>query len=142
VNRPTDPFGQIQALTERLREAMVVQRHRRAASAPAWQPPMDLRATEDAYIIVVDLPGATREAIEATAKDGVVRVRGETGIPDDLQSLRRLRGERTVGQFARSIRLPSDADTANTRATLADGVLTITVGRRSGAGRITIDIEE
>lgn len=142
MNRPTDPMRQMQALTERLREAMAVQRRRRAASVRTWQPPMDLRATEDSYEIALDVPGAKREAIEASAEDGIVRVRGEVNLPADLQDLRRLRGERTLGPFARSIRLPSDADTTNTRAKLADGVLTITVGRRTGSGRITIDIEE
>lgn len=142
MNRPTDPLAQIQALTERLREAMAIQRHRRAASARTWQPPMDLRATDDGYVITLDIPGATRESIEASAEDGIVRVRGEVALPEDLREMRRLRGERTLGQFARSVRLPSDADTTNTRATLAGGVLTITVGRRAAGGRIAIEIEE
>jgi HSP20 family protein len=142
VKRPTDPLTQMQALTERLREAMAVQRHRKAASARTWQPPMDLRATDEEYVIVLDVPGAARESIQAVAEDGIVRVRGEVSLPEDLQDVRRLRGERTLGRFARSVRLPSDADTTNTRATLADGVLTVTVGRRAGSGRITIDIEE
>ncbi len=142
MNRPTDPLRQMQALTERLREAMAVQRHRRAASARTWQPPMDLLATDGSYLIVLDVPGAARESIEATAEDGIIRVRGEVALQGDLRSLRRVRGERTLGQFARSVRLPSDADTTNVSATLTDGVLTVTVGRRTGSGRITIDIEE
>ncbi|MFO8080435.1 MAG: Hsp20/alpha crystallin family protein [Armatimonadota bacterium] len=142
MNRPTDPLRQMQELTERLREAMALQRHRRAASARTWQPPMDLSATEDAYVIVLDVPGAAREDLEATAEEGIVRVRGEVNPPEDVRHLQRLRGERTLGRFSRSIRLPSDADTTNTSAALADGVLTITVARHSGSGRITIDIEE
>lgn len=132
----------MQALTERLREAMAVQRRRRVASARTWQPPTDLSATEDAYVIALDIPGVAREDLEAIAEDGIVRVRGEVNPPDDVRNLRRLRGERTPGRFSRAIRLPSDADTTNTSAVLADGVLTITVARRTGGGRITIDIEE
>lgn len=142
MNRPTDPLTQMQALRERLREALAVERHRRSVSARTWQPPMDLRATEDSYVIAFDVPGATRDSIEASAEDGIVRVRGEVADPEDLRELRRLRGERPLGQFARAIHLPSDADTANTSATLTNGVLTITVGRRSPSGRITIDVEE
>ena len=142
MNRPTDPLRQMQALTERLQQAMAVQRHRKAAATRVWQPTMDLRATEDSYVIALDIPGAERESVQATAEDGVMRVRGEIALPKDVRDMRRLRGERTLGRFARSIRLPSDADTTNTRATLAAGVLTITVGRRTGSGRITIDIEE
>ncbi len=142
MNRPTDPLRQMQVLRERLREAMAVERHRRAVAAQTWQPPTDLRVTDAAYEITLDLPGASRDAIELTADDGVLRVRGEVAPPADLGELRRLRSERMLGRFARAVRLPSDADITNTRATLADGVLTIIVGRRSGGGRITIDIEE
>ena len=67
MNRPTDPLRQMQVLRERLREAMAVERHRRAVVAQAWQPPMDLRVTEAEYEIALDLPGASRDAIELTA---------------------------------------------------------------------------
>lgn len=142
MNRPTDSLRQMHALTERLRKAMAMQSRRQTAAARAWQPPMDLRATDDGYVMALDVPGAKRESIEATAEDGIVRVRGEVALPESVANMRRLRGERTLGQFARSIRLPSDADTTNPSARLEDGVLTINVGRRSRGGRITIDIEE
>ncbi len=132
----------MQMLTDRMREAMALHRRRRPARPSLWQPPMDLRATDDAYVIALDVPGVARQEIEATAEDGIVRVRGRVESPEKLSEARRVRGERTLGDFARSIRLPSDADTSNTSATLAKGVLTITVGRRAGSGRITIDVEE
>ncbi|MGC9320233.1 MAG: Hsp20/alpha crystallin family protein [Armatimonadota bacterium] len=141
MRRPTQhPLREIQALTERLREAMALSRRRRPTRPSAWQPPMDLRASQDAYIVELDLPGARREDVAASAQDGILRVRGEVQLPHDLQDVRRVRGERPMGRFARSIRLPSDADTTDTTATLADGVLTIRVGRRRGAGRIDIEI--
>ena len=131
----------MQVLRERLREAMAVERHRRAVVAQVWQPPMDMRVTEAEYEIALDLPGASRDAIELTAEEGVLRVRGEVAPPAELGDLRRLRSERMLGRFARAVRLPSDADITNTRATLANGVLTITVGRRSGGGRYTLTVK-
>ncbi|MEA3399949.1 MAG: Hsp20/alpha crystallin family protein [Armatimonadota bacterium] len=138
--RTQHPLREIRALTERLREAMALSRRRRPARPSAWQPPMDLRATEDAYILELDLPGARREDVAASAEDGVLRVRGEVRLWEDLQDARRVRAERPMGRFARSIRLPSDADTTEITATLADGVLTICVGRRQKGGRIDIQI--
>lgn len=142
MKRPTDALSQMQALSQRMREAMALQRRRRTARPSLWQPPMDLRATEQEYIITIDVPGVTRDGIEATAEDGLVRVRGSVELPEAIREARRVRSERKMGRFARSIRLPSDADTSNISATLAEGVLEVRVGRRRGSGRITIRIEE
>ena len=142
MNRPTDPFRQMQMLTERVREAMAMQRRRRVARPAAWQPPMDLRATEQAYFVTFDVPGAPRETLQAEAEEGIVRVRGEVRPPADLGDARRVRIERAGGRFSRAVRLPSDADTTNTSARLHTGVLEIRVERRHGGGRIEKEIEE
>ena len=124
----------------RMRAAMQLQRRRPAAPATAWRPPMDLQATADAYVVRLDLPGVRREDVEAVAEDGVLHVRGETGMPAEMTQARRLRGERSLGRFARAVRLPSDAAMSEISATLADGVLTVRVGRRQAGGRIEIAI--
>ena len=142
MRRSSDPVRQMQLLADRMREVMAIERRRRTARPPHWQPPIDLTATDEQYVITLDLPGASQDQIEATAEDGVVRIRGEVTLPEQFAEGRRVRDERTLGRFARSIRLPSDADTSSTSARLSDGVLTITVGRRTKTGRIAIDIEE
>ena len=141
MRSPTDrPLDEMQTLMRRMREAMQLQRRRPVAPAAAWRPPMDLQATDDAYLVRIDLPGARREDVAAVAEDGVLHVRGETRMPEPMAQARRLRGERWLGRFARSVRLPSDADMSEISATLADGVLTVQVGRRPAGGRIQIAI--
>lgn len=129
-------------LTERMRDVMAMQRRRPPAGAAPWRPPLDLRATDEAYAITLDVPGARADELEATADNGLVRVRGIVSGPGAADDGRCLRSERRLGRFARSIRLPSDADTSNTSARLAGGVLEIRVGRRQSTGRINIQIEE
>ncbi len=140
VRRHEHPLDQTQALTQRLREAMQMQRRRRTARASTWRPPLDLQATADAYLVSLDLPGVRREDIEVTAEQGVLFVRGEVGLPERRADAQRVRGERSLGPFARSVRLPSDADMSEITATLTDGVLRICAGRRPQAGRIDIQI--
>ena len=141
MRRPTDhPLNDMQRLMRRMREAMQLQRRRPVAPATAWRPPMDLQATDDAYVVRLDLPGARREDVEAVAEDGVLHVHGETGMPGEMAQARRLRAERSLGRFARSVRLPSDAAMSEISATLADGVLTVRVARRPAGGRIQIAI--
>lgn len=140
MRRENHPLDEMQALMRRMRAELQMQRRRPSVRPSAWQPPLDLRATEDAYLIVIDLPGARREQIEATAEEGVLLVRGEVGMPEGLGEARRIRGERALGRFARAVRLPSDADVGNIEASLSDGVLRVRVGRRPAGGRITIEI--
>lgn len=118
-----------------------MQRRRPSVRPVAWQPPMDLRASDEAYVVTLDLPGARREQIEACAEGGVLSVRGEVGMPEGLGEARRIRGERSLGRFVRSLRLPSDADLTDVDARLADGVLHIRIGRRPQGGRAEIRIE-
>ncbi len=141
MRRPTNhPFNEMRRLMRRMHEAMQLQRRRPMAPSVAWRPPMDLQASDDAYIVRLDLPGVRREDVEAVAEDGVLHVRGETGMPGEMAEARRLRGERSLGRFARSVRLPSDAVMSEISATLADGVLTVRVGRRQAGGRVRIEI--
>lgn len=132
----------MEALTERLREAMALHRRRRTAPSQAWQPPTDVLADDDEYVIRMDMPGAARESVHAEVEHGVLRVGGRVELPERLAQARRVRGERKLGRFVRSIRLPSDADLTRIEARLSDGVLHIHVRRRQEAGPITIDIEE
>lgn len=140
MRRATHPLEEMQTLMRRMREALQIERRRPSARSDAWRPPMDLQATDDAYIVRIDLPGVRREDIEAVAEEGVLHVRGRVEMPEHLAQARPLRRERLLGRFARSVRLPSDADMSDITATLADGVLTIRVGRRRASGRITIEI--
>ncbi len=140
MRRPIDhPLDEMQTLMRRMREVMQLHRRRPVQPASAWRPPMDLQVTDDAYIVRFDLPGVRREDLEAVAEDGVLHVRGETRIPQEMAQARRLRRERALGRFARSVRLPSDALMTEISATLADGVLTVRVSRRAGR-RIEIEI--
>lgn len=140
MRRQSHPLDEMQALMRRIRAELQMQRRRQSVRPRVWEPPMDLRATEDAYVIAFDLPGVRPEQIEATAGDGMLFIRGEVGMPDGLEDARRIRAERALGRFARAIRLPSDADMDAVEANLKDGVLQVRVGRRRDSGRINIKI--
>lgn len=140
VRSRSHPLDEMQALMRRMRAELQMQRRRASVRPPAWQPPLDLRATDDAYLVVIDLPGARREEIEASAEGGMLLVRGVVGMPEGLGGARRIRGERALGRFARAVRLPSDADMSAIDARLSNGVLRVRVGRRTAGGRIPIKI--
>lgn len=141
--RSDNPFAQLSELRDAVLDSLAIERRRQPARAQAWQPPTDLAASDDEYIVLLDLPGVTREQIEATARDGLLRIRGVSAQPEEAADAQAVRSERPRGQFVRSVHLPTDADMSRISAKLAEGVLEVRVGRRRPeSSRIEIAIAE
>lgn len=97
----------------------------------------DLLENDDAYLLVIDLPGATPEHTRISTADGSISVRAERGATRDDATV--IHEERPP-VLAVDLPLPDDAEGAAARASLADGVLEVTIPR--GTPGVTIPIEE
>ncbi|QLQ19465.1 MAG: Hsp20/alpha crystallin family protein [Exiguobacterium profundum] len=86
-----------------------------------------------AYHIAMELPGVAEEDIHVSLEDGAVQIRGEKKTSRAEQGETWFFSERQFGSFSRSFRLPEDADPATVRAGLANGVLTVSVGKKAPA---------
>lgn len=93
-----------------------------------FRPAMDVREDDDRYVLTLDVPGVARDAITVDIDDGVLRISGERAHDTDAGRVHRM--ERAVGAFTRSVDLPDAADAAAVEASLADGVLTVAIGKR------------
>lgn len=90
---------------------------------------VDVREDEDRYTIEANLPGVDKDGVEVTFEDGVLTIEGEVRRDDERQGADFHLRERCVGRLSRSFRLPAEADWEKVKATLADGVLTVTVDK-------------
>jgi HSP20 family protein len=104
-----------------------------------WAPPVDIRETDDAYRIEVELPSVVPADVKVTVKDGVLVVTGERRYEKETEG-KVHRVERRYGRFSRSFRLPENADEANIQAASKDGVLTLTVHKRAEVKPRAIEI--
>jgi len=95
--------------------------------APASEASVD----EGSYRVVVELPGVEDKDIEVNVHDGVLTVKGEKKSTREEKGETWYFSERQYGAFARSFRLPPDADAGRVNADLRDGVLTITVAKKA-----------
>jgi len=100
----------------------------------------DLLESDDGYVLVVDLPGATAETTEVLAEDGrlVVEGRREKSVPDGF---RYVREDRPLFLDA-ELPLPADADESGADAEMDRGVLEVTIPKRSDDAARTIPIDE
>lgn len=98
----------------------------------------DLFENEDAYLLVIDLPGATAEQTSIGTTDGRITVGVEriANGPDVATPVQ----EERPDEFRFELPLPADADADAARASLADGVLELTIPRDTSG--ISIPIED
>ncbi len=101
-----------------------------------WVPLADVLETAQALVARIELPGVAPEQVLVEVADGALVVRGErppdSVTREDADTAYHLM-ERAHGAFARRFPLPDDADGEGISAVLREGLLTITVPRRSPA---------
>src|ERR1051326_2146662 len=116
-----------------------------AQPTPVWTPAMDMYETEDALVIVLDLAGVDADRTEVHAEPhllvvrGVRRERRSRSRPDEQRSYHAL--EIPYGRFERSVRLPPGLDPAEARASYRDGLLEITLPKRTPR-QVPITVED
>lgn len=78
-----------------------------AATGSAWEPPVDIVEHEDAYHIIVALPGVDASRIRVYFDGAALVVRGDRPLPASCQggAIRRL--EIPYGRFQRRIPIPA-----------------------------------
>ncbi len=99
----------------------------------SWVPPVDVQETEDGYKLQAELPGLTKDDVQITLENNVLRLSGERKLEKDVQKEGYHRIERTYGSFARSFALPHQVNGEGVQAAFENGVLTITVPKAETA---------
>jgi HSP20 family protein len=105
-----------------------------------WTPAVDIQESDDAYRIHAELPGMTKDDVEITLENNVLRLSGERKFEKDVKKENYHRIERTYGTFSRSFALPTQVSSDKVEAKFENGVLTIAVPKAEQAKprRITI----
>ena len=109
----------------------------------AWAPALDVRETDDAFVVEADVPGMDKDGIDITVLDNVVTVKGERKRNEEVNEDSYRRVERVYGTFQRSLSLPTPIEAENVKAGFKDGVLEITLPKheRAKPKQITVDID-
>lgn len=116
----TDPFRELDRLTEQL-----------MGRTGTWTRPsvmpMDAYREGEEYVIALDLPGVTPDAIDVDVERNMLTVKAErrpVAKGDDVQMEL---SERPLGVFSRQVMLADTLDTENIKADYEAGVLTLRI---------------
>lgn len=98
--------------------------------AMTFAPAFEVKETKDAYLFKADVPGIEEKDFEVTMTGNRLTVGGKRESEKEDKSDRYYTYERNYGSFSRSFTLPEGTDIDKLRASLEQGVLTITVPKR------------
>ena len=108
-----------------------------------WLPLVDIRESESAYEIDVEVPAVASEDLSVSVADGVLTVSGERKVAErsEDEGNRVHRVERRYGRFVRNFQLPDDADHEQIEAESRDGVLYLKIAKREASISRSIDVK-
>jgi HSP20 family protein len=112
------------------------------APAEAPQLKMDVKENGQNYVVHAELPGIKKEDIHVAIDGGVVSITAERKQEKEVKEGDRiLRSERYYGKVSRSFQLGQDIDEGKAVAKFTDGVLELTLPKKTAAAakRLTID---
>jgi HSP20 family protein len=138
-----DPRREIREMRARVEQAFrcAQQQERVCRTAGQVVPLADFASGSAGFELSLDLPGVRREDLEIQIERGALVISGTKTLPETAGTV--LRRERTYGTFKRALPLPDEADVSQVKASLTQGELKVTIGRKVEAGprRVEISVE-
>ncbi|WP_282697535.1 Hsp20/alpha crystallin family protein [Streptomyces sp. CC208A] len=130
----TDPFRELDRLTQQMLGTATGTWSRPTAV------PMDAYREGDEYVIMMDLPGVTPDAIDIDVERNMLTVKAERRPAPKSDDVQMELSERPLGVFSRQLMLADTLDTEKITADYTAGVLTlrIPIAERAKPRKVTI----
>jgi len=101
--------------------------------AQTFMPPADVRETDKAVEIHLDMPGITPEQIDVKLEGDQLTITAERKDEKVVEEKGWVRRERSQGSYSRAFTLPDTLDGSKPEATYRHGVLMVTIPKREVA---------
>ncbi len=106
-----------------------------------FMPLADVKETEDAIVVTMDLPGVEKQDVDISISDDELRVVAEKKAETEVSEKDYHKRERTYKRFERMVKLPVAVKMEEAKARLENGVLEITLPKEIVTARKRISID-
>ena len=127
TNRVTTPFGDFQVDVDNLFDHVFGSRHASETKGADWTPRVTITESETGYAIDVELPGVSPEDVNLEMSDNRLEVSGNKNLAELPDGVKRVREERTHGEFRRAFEFAQLVNVDEIQADYRNGVLHIEV---------------
>lgn len=124
-------MAQSQALEVKQKKE-VVSKEEKTVPARYYVPTTDIFETEDALVLVMEIPGVEKKDVEVNLENDALRIEAKIDF-GKYDGLEPLYAEYNVGHFARAFTLSNKIDQQQITAELADGVLRLNLKKAKEA---------
>jgi HSP20 family protein len=113
------------------------------SDAPVLKMRVDVAELDNAYEVKADIPGVKKEDINVRIDGNVVQIDAEVKRESESKDKggKVLRSERYFGTVSRSFSLADDVDEGKAQAKYADGVLTLTLPKKTTAAARKVTVQ-
>ena len=89
----------------------------------------DIKETDNGYELVVDLPGFTKDEVQATLENGYLTISASKGLDKDEKTKegKYIRQERYAGAMSRSFYVGEDVKQEDVKAKYENGILKLSI---------------
>ncbi len=130
-----DPFRDLLTLREkmnRLFEDVVTARgQEKEFISSTWNPAVDIYESENQLVLTAEIPGVDEKDVEIKIEDNTLSIKGERRFETETKEENYHRLERSYGSFYRTFTLPNYVDQDKIHAEHENGVLKITMPKRT-----------
>jgi HSP20 family protein len=145
----TNMFGTLQREVDRLFEDFTRNLGMHGTQGFNLVPSIDVTENDKEIEITAEMPGLERKDVEISVEDNLLTIRGEKKIEreqtddkrkDDRKNVHL--AERSYGVFYRVLQLPPGVDPSSVKATMANGVLRLTIPKPAKSQPQKIEVKE
>lgn len=104
-------------------------------------PKFDVSETDSEIDITAELPGLEEKDVDVSLSDGALTISGEKKADKEKKGKDYWYAERSYGAFSRRLPMPPGVDASSVKASMAKGVLSVTVTKPAGAAAKKIEVK-
>lgn len=137
-----EPFDEMMSMREsmdRLFEDFFSRRPR--TSGPlVWQPALEVYETDHEVVVKAELPGIDPKSVGVTVTAEGLTIKGEAKVEHEDKGRNYYRRELRYGAFQRTIALPNEVKSDETKATFRQGILEVKIPKAERVRPKTVSV--